>query len=234
MTTGKEDNDNGAAYTEGGVVIATDVEATGVQEPSSNSNVGLSTETKKPPVNVDVSGPKQGHLFCGCCCDVRRATIAINIVSLVFAVISILILIAAVRTAKIVYNDDVTQAAYGNSVSDLNSVLTASIILTLLTIIFNSAAIVGAVRFNIWLVLSNVIWLILGCITSLAINIRASASVAAYNFNAFNVLINLAFTCFFLYPHIMLIYEIKFTETMSKETYPGRELHSCCCVSTFH
>jgi hypothetical protein len=40
-------------------------------------------------------GVKRGHMFCGCCCDVRRACIIINIISLcstVFSIIFFLIL----------------------------------------------------------------------------------------------------------------------------------------------
>jgi hypothetical protein len=229
MTVIKEGYDNGAAYAEGAVVVmASDVEeATGEMQ---HTNPASSTSTKTPSAYVDVSGPKQGHVFCGCCCDVRRATIAINIVNLVFAVISIILLSAAV-TATRNFNDDSVQNALEEA--DLDSAFTASIVITVFTIIFNIAAIVGAARFNIWLVLSNAVWLIVGFIITIAVNIKASNSVSGYNYNFVNVAINLVVTCFFLYPHVVLIYEIKFTKTMSHQTYK-REEQSCCCVSTNH
>jgi hypothetical protein len=65
------------------------------------------TPTHTPAVNpIDHSGPKQGHMFCGACCDVRRATIAINIVSIVFSVINVITVSVAVGNANYAKTDD--------------------------------------------------------------------------------------------------------------------------------
>ena len=202
MTVIKEGYDNGAAYAEGAVVVATDVEeATGEMQ---RTNPASSTSTKTPSAYVDVSGPKQGHVFCGCCCDVRRATIAINIVSLVYFFV-------------------IAQNTFASSGFDDDSALKTSVGFTVFNMIHNVAAIVDAARFKIAKVVSNAVWLILGVIVRIVTNQNILFAV-----------IDLVATCFFLYPHVVLIHEIKFTNTMSQETYRGREEQSCCCVSTHH
>ena len=163
-------------------------------------------------------------MFCGCCCDVRRATVAVNIASIIYAVILMIIVSVTVANAKQL--QAIGTDNYGYS-AQLNTVLTVSIIASIIGICFSIAAIIGAIKFNIWLVGSNVVWLAIGFITTIAV----SAPATGYSYGAVNILFYLAFLCFFLYPHIMLIYEIKGSKTMSQESYTPREEKSCCCVS---
>ena len=173
---------------------------------------------------IILSGPKQGHMFCGCCCDVRRATVAVNMVSIIYAVISMITVSITVGNAK----QNETNDPYAYTYNDqLKTVLTVSIIASIIGICFSIAAIIGAIKFNIGLVGSNVVWLAIGFITTIAV----SAPATGYSYGAVNILFYLAFLCFFLYPHIMLIYEIKGSKTMSQESYTPREEKSCCCVS---
>ena len=181
--------------------------------------------TPTPAVNpIIFSGPKQGHMFCGCCCDVRRATIAVNIASIIFAVISMITVSITVGNAK----QNETNDPYAYTYNDqLNTVLTVSIIASIIGICFSIAAIIGAIKFNICLVGSNVVWLVIGFIITIAVSVSATG----YSYGAVNILYYLAIVCFFIYPHVMLMYEIKGSKTMSQETYTPREEKSCCCVS---
>lgn len=184
------------------------------------------TPTPTPAVNpIDLSGPKQGHMFCGACCDVRRATIAINIVSIVFDVINVISFSVAVGNVNYVGTNDTYYK------DKLNAALTGTIIASIIGVCFSIAAISGAIKFNIWLIGSNIVWLVIGFITTIAVSVSASAGSSGYSYGALNILFGLAFLGFFLYPHIMLVYEIKVSKTMSQETYTPREEKSCCCVS---
>jgi len=162
--------------------------------------------------SVDFSGPKQGHSFFGCCCDVRRATIAINIVAIIFSIIVIISFIRAIVAISTSLDDDINEQS-------LESALTAVIVNTILSILFSIAALIGAIKFNAWLVLSNAIWLVLSFIVSTSVNVYGILAAIFYFF----------IVSFFIYPHVMLFYELKVSKTMSKPIYP-REEQSCCCV----
>jgi hypothetical protein len=47
-----------------------------------SSPCSASTASSTPPYGIVYFPHKQGHKCCGCCCDVRRATIVVNVVSL--------------------------------------------------------------------------------------------------------------------------------------------------------
>jgi len=193
-------------------VAVMDIEAV---EPLPGNNIsGKNPQVVQSSVrnSVDLSGPKQGHSFFGCCCDVRRATIAINIVAIIFSIIGIIIFIRAIAIISASVDDDTYEQS-------LESVLTAIIVSTILSILFSIAALVGAINFNAWLVLSNAIWLVLGFIVYVSVNVNGILNAIFYFF----------ITSFFIYPHVMLFYELKVSKTMSKPIYP-REEQSCCCI----
>jgi len=201
-------------------VAVMDIEAV---EPLPGNNIsGKNPQVVQNSVrnSVDLSGPKRGHSFCGCCCDVRRATIAINFVLITFTIITIILVIAAISSAQ--SNDD-------DIYKGLDSAFTTAIVITILSIFFSIAAVIGAINFNPWLVLSNAIWLVVGFISSTTVNVKASNDDPDYNYGIGTVILNLIVTSFFIYPHAMLFYELKISKTMTKPTYP-REEQSCCCV----
>jgi len=193
-------------------VAVMDIEAV---EPLPGNNIsGKNPQVVQNSVrnSVDLSGPKRGHSFCGCCCDVRRATIAINIVAIIFSIIVIISFIRAIVAISTSLDDDINEQS-------LESALTAVIVNTILSILFSIAALIGAIKFNAWLVLSNAIWLVLSFIVSTSVNVYGILAAIFYFF----------IVSFFIYPHVMLFYELKVSKTMSKPIYP-REEQSCCCV----
>jgi len=170
---------------------------------------------------VVTSGPKRGHSFCGCCCDVRRATIIFNIIGIV-SVLYTLVWMEFMKSeafVSVIQDDQVK-----NSIKSIPPPSVVTMVCVAAGLGFSISAIVGAVTYNALLVLGNVIWLIFGFVSTafFAAHSEVSAGFSAY----------LALSrCFVLYPQVVLWYELKVTQTMSKQTYKPREEQSCCCVS---
>ena len=155
--------------------------------------------------------PKKGHSFCGCCCDVRRATIVFNIIGI----------LSIVNITLQMYLFPPKVGASGESLPPPSAI---AVIATVLALCFSVSGLVGAYTFNTWLVLANVIWLSAGFIISPFFT--ASAGLPA-GFNVFLALVR----CFMLYPQAMLFYELQISKTMTKQTYTSQEEQSCCCVA---
>ena len=187
-------------------------------------------EAGDPPVTVSgsilLSGPKEGHSFCGCCCDMRRATIIINIYLLVSSIFSVFYLYFFLNnlpsiTANI-QDDTVKQQM---ETIDFSSIYTPLVIAMMVVSSLGSiVAIVGALKYNTWLVGVNVVIFVVGTITGIVTSYQTGTSPGVI------ILIQLV-RCFFIYPQVMFVYEIEGTKTMSQQTYP-REEQSCCCVAT--
>ena len=187
-------------------------------------------EGGNPPVMLSesllMSGPKQGHSFCGCCCDVRRATIIVNIVLLVFDLLTVADIFYLISFSQ--YNTDSIQddtLRHELEVMDFPSYLIPLLIAELVIRSLSSiAAIVGAMKYNAWLVSINIVYLTISLILGLVGSVQSGTLV-------FFIIWTVPLQCFYIYPHVMLVHEIKGSKTMSKQTYP-REEQSCCCVPT--
>ncbi len=99
---------------------------------------------------------KQGAKCCGCCCDYRRAVIAVAIISICVGIGTVMLLIAAA-----------SMPAYATSNIDddqvleiLNDGLSYQAILSAIFLVTAICALVGALKFNIWLVSVNLVWYI--------------------------------------------------------------------------
>lgn len=114
-----------------------------------------------PAGNTDSSVPmwqqeKQGAKCCGCCCDYRRAVIAVAIISICVGIGTVMLIIAAA-----------SMPAYATSNIDddqvlevLNDGLSYQAILSAIFLFTAICALVGALKFNIWLVSVNLVWYI--------------------------------------------------------------------------
>jgi len=190
-------------------------------------NASESTSTRDPGKtenNDDMSSPKQGRLFCYCCCDMRIATIIINIILIIFTIINMVVIASVSQAAA---NEKKYDDYYGNYYNNNDSVYfdlkVSTIVVGLFSIGFSIAALIGAIKFNAWLVLLNAIWLVIGFVVSTIFIVQAKifSEVGVFVFFSF------LFTCFSMYPHLMLIYELKASKTMNRSTY-AREKKTCC------
>eukprot|EP00566_Odontella_aurita_P023650 CAMPEP_0113558864 /NCGR_PEP_ID=MMETSP0015_2-20120614/18585_1 /TAXON_ID=2838 /ORGANISM="Odontella" /LENGTH=205 /DNA_ID=CAMNT_0000460451 /DNA_START=76 /DNA_END=694 /DNA_ORIENTATION=+ /assembly_acc=CAM_ASM_000160 len=142
--------------------------------------------------------PKRGHLCCGGCCDVRRASMIVNAVNTGIVLLSIFTTLAARNVAADMDDDraqDLAEAPIG-----------AWMAVMCIEIVLSGVAAYGARSYNQWLVGVGAVMYSVHCVMSLIIlNIGA-----------------VMYSAFFAYPHFFLISEIR-KGIMTPENYPNEE-----------
>ena len=166
-------------------------------------------DASAPPGLVAPQGIRQSHLCCGCCCDTRRATIVVNIISASFASLGILALAFFVTPTLVnsVDDDEVKQ-----DLAEASKFAWVGILILCSSVLCSGTGIYGALKYNGTMVLVAGVW---------------------YSVNSlFNLLggdvIGAIMSGFFAYPHFVLHQEMK-KGIMTEINYPN-EKHSCCCV----
>lgn len=164
---------------------------------------------------------KRGHIFCGCCCDVRRATIVINIISIICLLLNLVIVVCVSISERSTTtgDDEVDMMMIGDDDEHDDTLeavvdsmpLAVWVITFLLGVFWRALAIDGAMTFTLW---------------------KVSAGLFVYGTAALTSLllldpINLVINCFFAYPHYHLYLEIR-TRLMSRHNYRNEEY--CCCL----
>jgi uncharacterized membrane protein YecN with MAPEG domain len=162
------------------------------------------------PGHIVDSPSKQGHKCCGCCCDTRRAVIIVNLVNIVLLMIGMIVLIVAHNKVS---PDDYSDDKVKSQVQTFENVpLAALIAIPIVLMLCCVAGIVGANKYNIYLVGSAAVaYCVVFIMDLIAVNI-VGAIIAAL----------------FAYPHFVFIHEVR-RGIMSNETYHIEE-QSCCCV----
>jgi hypothetical protein len=153
---------------------------------------------------------KQGHKCCGDCCDVRRAVIIVNLIS-VFSVVFGLALFASALARS-----DFEEKMSGQTVG---------MVIVILEMVFYGMGVYGAISYNQWLVASALALYSALVVYSIALVVNSVLMADEFwYFYFFGILRN----ALFAYPHWFLIQEIR-SGIMTVENYPN-EKHSCCCV----
>ncbi|CAB9498613.1 expressed unknown protein [Seminavis robusta] len=176
------------------------------------------TEAPDGVFKTGAGGVKRGHKCCGGCCDVRRATIIVNIISMVLGVVGVLFMITAGSIASNLdasnYDDDEMVAAINElEGTDFGGSMGVAIALSSVRILLNAAGIWGALKYNV---------------------VGVGAGLVAYGLEflfsliTFNI-VGLIWNGFFAYPHVYLIMEMR-NGIMNAQTYEDIEKQSCCCV----
>jgi hypothetical protein len=170
-------------------------------------------------------GPKRGHSCCGFMCDMRRAVIITNIISIV-AVILTAIAVSVVYHAAKNSNDPASQ----DSVHALETrAFRMQIALTVFGIFFAFGAIFGALKYKVIPVAANAVFIFVSFVISAALQNKAARESNNYSYGPVNIIFSLVANALFMYPHIVYCREVK-AGILSAETYSSREKQSCCCV----
>ena len=163
----------------------------------------MSTEATPLNPSAEVAG-RSSHLFFGCC-DCRRATIIVDIISNIMTLLGVLGLVVA--ASGISDDDEVTsaleQAPYGTGFAW--TYFSAALVCCTLGMI-------GAMKFKSRMVWVAIIWYSLNVAWGL------------FGLDLFGIV----FSAIFLYPHIFFYQEMK-NGVMTEAGYPV-EKYSCCCV----
>ena len=163
-----------------------------------------------PADHTEVRHGPHGHSFLGCMCDMRRAVIIVNIISLTFVIIGMIAFIVVSSPKYREQYDDHEDAQ--EDFDDLDEYRGAIIALLIISFFIHISGIVGGVRFSRWMVLMTGVWLSLGCF----FNLLGLNFIAAVVYGLF------------AYPHFIFFREIQMG-IMSTENYTN-EAQSCCCV----
>jgi hypothetical protein len=142
---------------------------------------------------VEDDNEKRGHSCCGCCCDTRRAVVIVDVIYLHLTLLSLF-------------------AGGSESSSSDGPSAGAIVFLSLLMIVATILGIVGALRYNIYMV-------------GLAILPFFIEFIAYLGYGPY-WLVPIVALC--VYPHVMFIKEVH-EGIMTKERYT-HEQQSCCCV----
>ena len=172
--------------------------------------------------------PRQGALCCGCCCDFRRAVIVINALSIVFGVISTLV---AFGSSASIHNetydaDDVLQLDNDRD-SAIQYGIAAGIILAI-SVVFNIVGLVGAIKYNIYMVGANMVWLIVSFVVAVLIERKwlEDSSLSEDGEGFLGIGPGAIERVLYVYAHAGFVSQVR-AGILTKETYP-RERHSSC------
>ena len=176
-------------------------------------------------------GPKQGSKCCGCLCDYRRALILVALIFIILHIIVVILVPAgAAYSDKIGTVDSADEDAWEEHVEDEYE--TTQIILSALWVVFGIGAIVGAVKYNVWLVGLYVVFLVVCAITDITSMVLTCNDFKDQghpcDVSGEFIFVELLFVSLNIYPSIGYIVEVH-KGILSKATYP-REEYSCCCV----
>mmetsp|Transcript_21361 Transcript_21361/g.46333 ORF Transcript_21361/g.46333 Transcript_21361/m.46333 type:complete len:181 (-) Transcript_21361:223-765(-) len=162
---------------------------------------------------VVVSG-KRGKICCGACCDMRRATIVVNIVNLCFLGVALMGMIAALSVSSNLdkYSDDALfDDEFESDLNDLKGLGIVGIFVVLVLAIGHALGLYGAVSYKPWMVMTSFVFY---CLSTIFALVRLDPFCIMY--------------ALFAYPHYFLWEEIR-AGIMTPDNYPN-EIHSCCCV----
>ena len=152
-----------------------------------------------------MSKGKQGHSFLFCLCDMRRAVIMLDVLSILGGLLMIL---AEILVYKYGDKDDEELQILLNNYS-----LWAVVVIQAVGVFCHILGVIGARRFSICLLLLPLLWNIV------------YAVLCGIDKNW----VGLGFAIVWVYPHAFLCRELA-QGIMTKENYYESERQSCCCV----
>jgi hypothetical protein len=175
------------------------------------------------------SQTKQGSKCCRCCCDYRKAVIILNYVLIIFGIISV---IGSSGGSPVIGQQeadldddslmDIVEDAYRQQAILIGVGVFASIV-----------AVVGAYRYNVYMVGFNVLYIIASFIATTALTNKAFNTLEEDYTGDEDIPSPIGFfviqgiiTCAYIYPHVGFMSEVK-AAILSAETYPREEF--CCC-----
>jgi hypothetical protein len=185
-----------------------------IEEESSNVETVDNKKAEMAPIlfEIDHFDPKKaeqqnGELYlCTCVINIRRVTIAVNIFATITNAFSLIILTLAIASTLSLdsvysFHGDLTRL----ELNELNSALAQSIAVTFLSIVFGITALVGLLNDNICLTLPNLVWLIVGYVLTVVINVQAAASVSNFTYGMENVMLHFVIMCCLFIPNVIFI-----------------------------
>mmetsp|Transcript_101600 Transcript_101600/g.152245 ORF Transcript_101600/g.152245 Transcript_101600/m.152245 type:complete len:176 (-) Transcript_101600:239-766(-) len=152
---------------------------------------------------------KQGHLFFGCCCDTRRATIIVNVINMVMAALALFGMgVVASSGFADQFDDDAVKA----DLATAQQYIWIPILISAFSILCAGLGMYGAMKYKQWMVMVGAVWYCINSVLSILGGDLGGAALSGL----------------FAYPHFVFMQEMK-KGIMTEANYPN-EKHSCCCV----
>ena len=176
---------------------------------------------------------KQGHLFCGLCCDMRYATIIVNFCNILTSIITMSLVIQAHREAQEVrarggvFQGYIYPENRQKGFDDMEAAMKWVAGLAVVGWVLSFVAIYGAYTFRAVPVSLNLGYIPIHYLTANAMLTKASNSYDDYQHEAANWIVKGVLVLIYLYPQFMYLTEVR-SGILSKETYV-RERKCCCC-----
>lgn len=162
---------------------------------------------------------KQGHSLFGCCCDTRRGVIIVNIINIVVTIIGMILAGVSVGVVNTidpttVSDDPNIQHKFGQFKAAITAQTVGVVIgIGVVSLLFFSLGIVGALRYKTWTVIVTALWYFAAFVLNIVY------------LNVVGIVVYLVS----IYPHIALAIELKHG-IIEEKTYELCEKQSCCCV----
>jgi hypothetical protein len=185
-----------------------------------------------PPMH---SQTKQGSKCCGCCCDYRRVVIILNFVLVMLAdrIIPVIIGSSGAGSPVIFGHQEADYLDDDGLMDIVEDVYRQQAILIGVGVFASIVAIVGACRYNIYMVGFNILYMIGSFIATIVLTNKAFNTLEEDYTGDEDIpspvgvfVIQGVIICFFIYPHYGFMSEVK-AGILSAETYP-REKYCCC------
>jgi hypothetical protein len=179
------------------------------------------------------SQTKQGSKCCGCCCDYRRAVIILNFVLIIFGRIIPVIIESSGAGSPVILGHQEADLDDDGLMDIVEDVYRQQAILIGVGVFASIVAIVGACRYNIYMVGFNILYMIGSFIATIVLTNKAFNTLEEDYTGDEDIpspvgvfVIQGVIICFFIYPHYGFMSEVK-AGILSAETYP-REKYCCC------
>lgn len=166
---------------------------------------------------------KQGHVCCFFCCDMRRAVVIVNILNIFNVLFWLLIMMGFDSIIK------QTEEEQYQEFLQIEKSLAGLLVFSVIGWILSFGAIYGAFKYKIVPVALQALFTAIYFLGSNILLHKAAQSHAQLSHSWYNWLFSLVINLLFVYPHLMLLTELR-SGIMTPETYSSREKASCCCV----
>ena len=158
---------------------------------------------------------KQGHSFCGCCCDMQRSVIIVNLLNIMMSCFALTEVTQAHKQSKRIEEQMHTNL---HGAEELSQALVAVAVLSTIGWILSIVAIYGAYKFRFIPVLVNVIYIPIHYIIGGAMRARATMAHNSYDVEIEAWFATGVFFAIYLYPQIMYLTEVR-SGILSSETW---------------
>eukprot|EP00173_Palmaria_palmata_P004495 Plantae.Rhodophyta-Palmaria_palmata.ctg6257.p1 GENE.Plantae.Rhodophyta-Palmaria_palmata.ctg6257~~Plantae.Rhodophyta-Palmaria_palmata.ctg6257.p1 ORF type:complete len:236 (+),score=41.32 Plantae.Rhodophyta-Palmaria_palmata.ctg6257:42-710(+) len=183
---------------------------------------------------------KQASSFCGCCCDMRRGVMFVNLVYMIIAFVSFIHTSQVVQEgqdamkeydAQDEFVQELTDMLVGGDfdakITELDNALLSLNVIMVASLLFSALSVGGSMYYNFWAVVVGALFNLVAFFAACSINVSLlKDGIIIQGDLILMYAAPLAGTLFHSYPNAVFAYQLK-KGLMSKERYPY-EKHCCC------